>query len=822
MPPLLLRLLLVASLGLAAATVCTAAETPFVTPSSYEVVAAVEDDAPVEFRLTLRAGDAAALSRVFERVSDPKSFFYGRHVSKAEADRLAAPSDEARAAVEAWLASAGGGDARVARTADGYRVATTSRAIGGFFGGHVRMADVRPSADARPLRRAVGGALHVPDGAAAHVLAVHGLTERVGDSRAARRASVADGARVGALEDDLLNAPITPANVREAYNIPNNARNTNGGNLQAVVGFDDRFDAASLDRFQQLMGLRNWTVSTAFGQDVAIEFEQESDVDVQYLMAIGQDVETDFYTQAADEWLVAFLDELDGQETVPYVVVISYGWPEVAMCEASGEAHRECEALGKATAAYVELVNTKAQKLGARGVSLIAAAGDNGAPGDSDNCPVQAPASAAGEDHCSQLTVSKGETYCNFPFRRGACLDLAADPDCQVAMEEFANGDANAALCPELSVEGWEGVNPILGGKRSVSGKCKCDVLQPREHNGCKVTGYDPTVSKMRPLVPDFPASSPYFTAVGATSFTRAPVPVCRVENVLCPRGEVVASTSNSGTRITSGGGFSTISAAPAYQQAAVAAYLALDKIAALDQSAFDSSKRAYPDVSVIGTGCLAQLRKSGALQAVDGSSCSAPVFAGIVSLLNGKLLDHGKTPLGFLNPLLYMLGAEEPEVFNDIKMGANNCYSQENEGGLCCEHGFLAAEGWDAASGLGSVDYPKLRDAVYVLKDLPVGEDIGVTPDAQDDAQDEGASDDAAHEGATGAGDADALLDLLLAEAPGSDWLEPGNMSSFGFIVLAFYFIPLLVFLIVCKSVKGKVADPYGTLEEKAPLTDG
>lgn len=38
----------------------------------------------------------------------------------------------------------------------------------------------------------------------------------------------------------------------------------------------------------------------------------------------------------------------------------------------------------------------------------------------------------------------------------------------------------------------------------------------------------------------------------------------------------------------------------------------------------------------------------------VDGTSCSSPIFASIVSLLNDRLIAAGKSPLGFLNPFLY------------------------------------------------------------------------------------------------------------------------------------------------------------------------
>ena len=48
------------------------------------------------------------------------------------------------------------------------------------------------------------------------------------------------------------------------------------------------------------------------------------------------------------------------------------------------------------------------------------------------------------------------------------------------------------------------------------------------------------------------------------------------------------------------------------------------------------------------------------------GTSCSTPISASIVALLNDELIAAGKGPLGFLNPLLYA----NPGALNDITTG--------------------------------------------------------------------------------------------------------------------------------------------------------
>ncbi len=72
----------------------------------------------------------------------------------------------------------------------------------------------------------------------------------------------------------------------------------------------------------------------------------------------------------------------------------------------------------------------------------------------------------------------------------------------------------------------------------------------------------------------------------------------------------------------------------------------------------------------------------SGKSQAVSGTSCSAPIVAGIIAQINHELLAKGEAPLGFLNPWLYAY----PSMFTDVTEGSNP-YQK-------CD-GFQAAPGW-------------------------------------------------------------------------------------------------------------------------------
>jgi len=188
---------------------------------------------------------------------------------------------------------------------------------------------------------------------------------------------------------------------------------------------------------------------------------------------------------------------------------------------------------------------------------------------------------------------------------------------------------------------------------------------------------------------PDFPAGSPFVTAVGGTNFATKSV--------------IGAETTwNCG-----GGGFSDNFAAPAWQTSQIAAYFDEATAAgALPASTlYNAAGRGYPDVSALGgqTNPYCVAVKGGAsFSGVAGTSASCPVVAGLIAQLNNELLLAGKPVLGFLNPFLYA----NPQCFNDVNDGSmNNC----NAG----TKGFQALNGWDPATGLGTPNYSCLAGVI-------------------------------------------------------------------------------------------------------------
>lgn len=185
----------------------------------------------------------------------------------------------------------------------------------------------------------------------------------------------------------------------------------------------------------------------------------------------------------------------------------------------------------------------------------------------------------------------------------------------------------------------------------------------------CKVNG-------KTQFTTNFPASCPWVTTVGGTT------------------GNSPESAWSSG-----GGGFSEVFGRPDYQNATVNKWLTTDTTHSAVTKYFNSTGRAYPDISAQATNFV--IVASGSAQAVSGTSCSAPTTAGIFQLLNSARIASGKKGLGFLNPWLYSTASTG---FTDIKNGKIGGCSGVISGG-----GFSAVAGWDPATGLGTPNYEAL-----------------------------------------------------------------------------------------------------------------
>jgi tripeptidyl-peptidase-1 len=285
--------------------------------------------------------------------------------------------------------------------------------------------------------------------------------------------------------------------------------------------------------------------------------------------------------------------------SVPDSVSISWGWAEDGQCQ-SGIDSTVCTTLGVNSSQYVARVNTEFQKIGLRGVSLMAASGDSGANGRTD-------------------------------------------------------------------------------------GECTGTVLHS-----------------------SFPGSSPYITAVGATQLqnpiydlpsTPAACTALNASSMKCASGGTEVAVSSQVAGFTSGGGFSTYTPMPSYQKDAVTAYFN-SGVTMPPLTYFNGKNRGYPDVAAMGNNYAVYLSEYGGWTTVGGTSASSPTFTAVAGFMNAASQKADGKPLGFLNPLLYKMYAEQPDAFTDVTVGDNKC---TEDGCFSTCKGYECAKGWDPVTGLGT-----------------------------------------------------------------------------------------------------------------------
>jgi kumamolisin len=188
----------------------------------------------------------------------------------------------------------------------------------------------------------------------------------------------------------------------------------------------------------------------------------------------------------------------------------------------------------------------------------------------------------------------------------------------------------------------------------------------------------------------DYPSSSQFALACGGTRLIANGNTI--ESETVWNQGKAVFddSTGPAGTFGSTGGGVSVAFGVPDYQQNA-----------GVPPSLNGGNPgRGVPDVAGVAdpaTGFNIVLNGNGI--AVGGTSGVAPLYAGLIALINQKL---GRS-VGFINPKIYALPAGA-HVFRDIT-GGNNRVTFGGVNNL----GYDAGPGWDPCTGLGTVDGEEL-----------------------------------------------------------------------------------------------------------------
>jgi tripeptidyl-peptidase-1 len=189
---------------------------------------------------------------------------------------------------------------------------------------------------------------------------------------------------------------------------------------------------------------------------------------------------------------------------------------------------------------------------------------------------------------------------------------------------------------------------------------------------------------------------------VGATQLNNPqanlnnPPPVCNGQGYACASGGTEVAVSYDVASFASGGGFSNYHPTAPWQAAAVKNYLSIAQNLP-PAGYYNTTGRGYPDVAALGNAVLIY---QGGIQPVGGTSCSSPIWAAVIAILNQAQIAKTGKPLGYLNPFLYKMAAECSDCFTDITVGDNICTEDGCSSGCT---GFTCATGWDPVTGWGS-----------------------------------------------------------------------------------------------------------------------
>lgn len=174
------------------------------------------------------------------------------------------------------------------------------------------------------------------------------------------------------------------------------------------------------------------------------------------------------------------------------------------------------------------------------------------------------------------------------------------------------------------------------------------------------------------------PSDNPNITVVGGTALTTSG-----------PGGAWVSERTWSwfsfGVSNASSGGISTTYSIPTWQQSV-----------SMASNQGSTTKRNIPDVALTADNIWVTYN-NGSSGGFGGTSCSAPLWAGLTALINQQALANGRPVVGFLNPALYALGTatNASSYFHDITSGNNTNSVSPTK--------FFAVPGYDLCTGFGT-----------------------------------------------------------------------------------------------------------------------
>jgi subtilase family serine protease len=245
------------------------------------------------------------------------------------------------------------------------------------------------------------------------------------------------------------------------------------------------------------------------------------------------------------------------------------------------------------------------------------------------------------------------------------------------------------------------------------------------------------TTAQQEVVSVNYPASSAYVTALGGTEFPSADTASsnstywnsANASNGSSAKSyipEQVWNDDSSTNGLSSGGGGTSVFATrPSWQKGVPGITTAPD---------YSLGYRLVPDISLDSSPndagylyCSSDTKSTGItgscsngfrdtnnqyLTVAGGTSFAAPIFAGMLAIVNQK---EDSTGQGLINSTLYTLASNSStyaSAFHDITSGSNACTAGSTYCSTAGAAEYSATTGYDEATGLGSLDFNQLLNA--------------------------------------------------------------------------------------------------------------
>lgn len=326
----------------------------------------VKPDTELKITFALKQENVEHLENILLKVSDPDSPFYGRYLTIEEITDLVSPSDEAIKIVQTWLKRKGVHDCDLTMNRDFLECTLPCKTAEEILQGTV-FSYFKHEKLSTPIIRS-DSRYYVPSLISQYIDFVGGVHRFPNvNFYKTKKEDIPNNKKV---EPGKIHVGVYPKVLRARYQLNTEDVGSHPDNSQVVAQFlEQYFSPADLSEFMTLFVGSEFVHRTKIDKVIGPDTGRsgiEASLDTQYIMGLGANITTWFWSTGGrhekQEPFLEWLIDVGNTSNIPYVHSVSYGDDEVSLSDV-----------------YMKRVSTEFMKLGARGVTILFASGDDGA-----------------------------------------------------------------------------------------------------------------------------------------------------------------------------------------------------------------------------------------------------------------------------------------------------------------------------------------------------------------------------------------------------------------------------------------------------------